>query len=103
MHTLVVPPAAQRDNDAVQMSSSWIAENGLHCSINVGLWHKNGKPELFAWGILLADVVRHRSNAMGERYGAEPQETIDTVVSGLLAELENPTSAAHGTFSAGHS
>jgi len=29
MRTLVIPPAAQRDEDSVQMLSAWIAENGL--------------------------------------------------------------------------
>ena len=29
MRTLVVPPAAQRDGEAVQMLSAWIAERGL--------------------------------------------------------------------------
>lgn len=69
MRTLVIPPAAQRDNDSVQMLSAWIAENGLHCTMNVGIWHAQGRREARAWGILLADVIRHLANAIEEQQG----------------------------------
>jgi hypothetical protein len=35
MKTLVIPPAAQRDPNSIQMISGWIAEKGLHCTLNV--------------------------------------------------------------------
>ena len=78
MKTLVIPPAAQRDEDAVQMLSAWVAEKGLHCTINVGMWNEAGRNEPAAWGVLLADVVRHH-------------------------ELDAPTSEATGSFHPGHS
>ena len=103
MQTLVVPPAAQRDENAIQMVSAWIAENGLHCTLKIGMWQENGHNETRAWGILLADMVRHISNAMQEKYGEPAGETADLIVQALLREFDEPTSAAKGGFSPGHS
>jgi hypothetical protein len=103
IRTLVVPPAAQRDDNAIQMLSAWIAEKGLHCTLNIGMWHDDGRPEAPAWGILLADVIRHIANAMREEYGAETDKTIQTVLEALNQELEAPTSKMKGGFHPGHS
>jgi hypothetical protein len=59
MRTLVMPPAARRDEHAIQMLIAWIAEKGLHCTMNAGMWHDEGRSEARSWGILLADVIRH--------------------------------------------
>jgi hypothetical protein len=103
MRTLVIPPAAQRDEDAVQMLTAWIAENGLHCTLNVGMWQAQGKSEAVAWGILLADVIRHLANAIKDEGGVEVEATIAQVVQSLVAELDVPTSEAKGGFHPGHS
>lgn len=101
MRVLVVPPAAQRDESAVQMLTAWIAEEGLHCTLNIGMWHNDGQPEGERWGVLLADVIRHVANAMHEEHGADPAQTISTVVASLLNEIEEPTSNADGGFHPG--
>ncbi len=103
MQTLVVPPAAQRDANSIQMLSAWIAENGLHCALKIGMWKEQGSNESRAWGILLADAVRHISNALQEQYGAPATETAGAIVAALSAELEEPTSKAVGGFPPGHS
>jgi len=102
MRTLVIPPAAQRDEDAVQMISAWIAEKGLHCALNIGMWEANGKPEAAAWGILLADLVRHLANASQEEHGVDVDKTIEKVVKSLHDELNEPTSKVKGGFHPGH-
>lgn len=84
MRALVIPPAAQRDENAIQMLSAWVAERGLHCTMNVGMWSAQGRDEPAAWGTLLADVIRHLSNAMAEESGAAPAATISAIVDGLL-------------------
>jgi len=76
MRTLVVPLAAQRDESAIQMLSAWIAENGLHCTMNVGMWRADGRDEPAAWGILLADVVRHLAHAIQSEHGEDSTVTI---------------------------
>ena len=103
MKPLVVPPAAQRDASSIQMLSAWIAESGLHCSIKVGMWKEQGHDEAKAWGILLADVVRHISNAVQEEHGVPSVETSDGIMRALSAEFEEPTSDATGSFSPGRS
>jgi hypothetical protein len=103
MRTLVVPPAAQRDENAIQMLSAWIAESGLHCTLNIGMWEKDGQHEAPAWGILLADVIRHIANAMRDEYGTDVDKTIEVVVNSLQRELDNPTSKVKGGFHPGHS
>jgi hypothetical protein len=85
------------------MLSAWIAEKGLHCVVNVGKWHAEGRNEAAAWGILLADVIRHLGNAMCEECGVEASATVTEVTQSLLAELESPTSPVRGSFHVGHS
>jgi hypothetical protein len=103
MKPLVIPPAAQRDENSVQMLSAWIAEKGLHCTLNIGFFEGAGHIEGKAWGILLADLVRHIGNAMAEERGTPPAETMAAVVSSLNSELDLPTSSAVGEFHVGHS
>ena len=102
MRTLVIPPAAQRDENAIQMLSAWIAEKGLHCTLNIGMWHAEGRAEAPAWGILLADVVRHIANAIEEEHGTDRHRTVETIVNAMSTELDAPTSKATGGFHPGH-
>jgi len=102
MKPLVIPPAAQRDENAVQMLSAWIAEKGLHCTMNVGMWHASGQNEPAAWGVLLADVVRHLANAMQAERGIDTATSIENIVDSFLEELNDPSSAASGAFHPGH-
>ena len=78
------------------MLSAWIAEQGLHCTLNIGFFESAGHVEPKAWGILLADLVRHIGNALAEDRGTPAHETIAAVVSSLQSELDVPTSAAVG-------
>lgn len=102
MKPLSVPPAAQRDEGTVQMLGAWIAEKGLHCSINIGMWQDGGQDEPAAWGILLSDVIRHIAAAMHDRCGAHKPDTISAIVDSLHAELDEPTSGTEGSFEHGH-
>ena len=103
MKPLVVPPAAQRDERSIQMLSAWIAENGLHCTLNVGFWRGHGRDEARSWGIFLADVVRHIGNAIQEEQGIASDRTVQSILESFNVELENPTSDVIGGFSPGHS
>ena len=103
MRTLQIPPAAKRDEDAIQMLTAWIAESGLHCTMNVGMWSAAGRNEPAAWGILLADVVRHLANAIESEQGIDRSDVIAEIVDSFQNELESPTSEATGDFHPGHS
>jgi hypothetical protein len=102
MKPLVIPPAAQRDENSVQMLSAWIAERGLHCTLNIGFLEAAGHTEAKAWGILLADLVRHIGNAVAEERGTQANETVTAVFAAIHSELDRPTSNAVGEFHVGH-
>lgn len=103
MKPLSIPKAAQQDENAIQMLSAWIAEEGLHCALNIGMWQDDGRDEAGAWGILLADTIRHIASAMREGYGHSTPDTIAAVLESLHAELGEPTSSTRGEFVHGHS
>ncbi len=103
MHTLVIPPAAQRDEKSIQMLSGWIAEQGMHCTINIGFFDGQGHKETEAWGIFLADVVRHIANAWADERGVAPDDSVAAILHSLNAELDAPTSKVSGEFHPGHS
>lgn len=103
MTPLVIPPAAQRDERSIQMLSAWIAERGFHCTLNIGFFDGQGHNEAEAWGVLLADLVRHIGNAWAEKGGAPVAQTIEAVMASLNSELDVPTSNAAGEFHVGHS
>src|SRR5687768_15166381 len=103
MTPLVVPPAALRDDNSIQMISVWIAEKSLHSSLKIGMWKESGKNEVPAWGTLLADTIRHIANALQEEYGYSKPETIATILESLHNQLADPTTDVHGQFQHGHS
>jgi len=103
MLPLAVPLAALRDDNAIQMLSAWVAEQGLHCTMKVGMWHAEGRCESASWGILLADVVRHLANALQSEIGTNADDSVDQIVESLLQELNAPTSEVSGAFTPGHS
>ena len=99
MKELVIPPPAKRDSNSIEMIRAWIAEKGLHCTLNIGVYRDNGKhDEGKAWGIMLADVVQHVAHAMSERYGDDPEKTKREIVRSFAKELQIPTSGADGYF-----
>ena len=94
---LPVPPAAFDDPEAGEMIRVWIAAGGLHCSLNIGRY-KPYEREEEAWGTVLADVIRHVSNAMAERYGTNKVDTVNKIYDWLTTELYEPTTDHSGSF-----
>lgn len=96
---LVIPPAALADGRAVEMLRVWIADGGLHCTLNIGHWEaQSGVEEDLAWGRVLADAIRHIANALHADRGIEPGETIRRLFQALEGELDVPTTAHRGRF-----
>ena len=96
---LTIPPAAERDEKAMEMVRGWIAESGLHCTLNVGHWHNNSDiDERRAWGIMLADMARHIANAMHDMAELDPQISLQKVVAAFNEEIAKPTSEHSGEF-----
>jgi hypothetical protein len=95
---LPIPPEANRDPRSAEMLRAWIANKGLHISLNIGVWRKQGISEERAWGIMLADVIRHVANSIHESESLDREETIRAIKRQLDAELDEPTSPHRGSF-----
>ncbi|HEX6119963.1 MAG TPA: DUF5076 domain-containing protein [Dongiaceae bacterium] len=98
MRECIIPEPALRDQDSVEMIRVWIAEKGLHCTINVGMYEKHRVPEAEAWGMILADVTRHVADALRTRHGTDVAVTVDRIRESYLTELDSPTSETKGGF-----
>jgi hypothetical protein len=100
---LPVPGAAIADPKSAEMIRAWIAKQGLHCSLNIGVWGADsGVDERKAWGILLADVARHVANALATE-GVAQADSVALIRDSFLGELDSPTSGASGDFVEGPS
>jgi hypothetical protein len=98
MDILPITQPALRDEKSIQMLSAWIAEEGLHCSMNIGFFEENGHVETEAWGTVLADVIKHIANARNEESGANVSDSIQSILDALQEELYDPSSEAEGEF-----
>lgn len=99
MKELTVPPAGLRDPNALEMLRVWIAEKELHCTLRAGLYQDGTSvPEAEAWGVILADAIRHISIALEVRYGIGRSKTVEEIKWFLLKELGEPSSAVYGAF-----
>jgi hypothetical protein len=94
-HELPIPPIAQRDKNSREMIRAWVADEGLHCSLNVGL---SGDGEGTAWGIVLSDVARHVSDAIGKGDRGKRESILAEIQAAFEREMEKPTSLTKGSF-----
>lgn len=92
-----IPEAAERDSDAIEIISAWIASRGLHCSMKIGLYeHRDDIDERRAWGIVLADIARHAAHGLSEFYHFDEEEALSRIMEGMKDELAEPTSPIRG-------
>lgn len=95
---LPIPGLAISDAKSVELMRAWIAQQGLHISLMIGAWdHTPTIDERKAWGIVLADAVKHIADAL-VREGKERIETVAAIRASFLAELDRPTSSSDGDF-----
>jgi hypothetical protein len=85
------------------MVRSWIAEGDLFVVLNIGFWEQpeRGIDEREAWGMLMADMVRHIANAHEEEYGRDKRETLNLIREAFEREIVKPTSSHSGKFAGG--
>lgn len=98
MHEMPIPDAAFGDESSVEVIRVWIADAGLHCSLNIGIYDGAGVDESTAWGIILADATKHIAMAMAARYGLDADTVTRQVVETYLSEIGDATSGADGDF-----
>lgn len=90
---LLIPPAALDDPKSGELLRAWIANHGLHCTLNVHVWDDAGN-----WGIMLADVARHVANAKHDLDGSDRHEIVRRIRELFDAELDSPTDKPSGDF-----
>jgi hypothetical protein len=97
MDALGIPPAALRDTDALELARVWIAEQGLHCSLKVGLYAGDGvSRETAAWGIILADLAGHVADALSAEGMGSRADLLDALAESFNDEVAAPSSARTG-------
>lgn len=99
MKAIGIPPAALEDANAVEMARVWVAQQGLHCVLNVGIYRDSAYREATAWGVILADLARHAADALVGS-GDEPDvaAALEEIRRSFIAEIGEPTSPASGAF-----
>ena len=50
--------------------------------------------EPFVFGMVLVDLINHGAMAFAQAKGMDPTEAHQTILQGLMAELQNPTDGA---------
>jgi Domain of unknown function (DUF5076) len=97
---LVIPEPAYRDPDSKEMIRAWIAEEGLHITLRIGMWSEQKLPftEAECWGTLFADAAYHVSAALQKERGIDPKVSIAQIRARFLEEIDAPTSDHPGDF-----
>ena len=94
----VIPDAALRDPNSMEMLRVWIAERQLWCSLRIGFYRERGMDEPSAWGTILADAASHIANALAESENLDRSETLQKIQQVFGKELGSPTSSVSGEF-----
>jgi Domain of unknown function (DUF5076) len=85
---LMIPPGAANDPKAFELVRAWVAQGDLHVSLQMGGWD-----DPTAWGVVLADLVRHVARFYAEQKQLPPEETIQRVRDAMDAELDGEEEA----------
>lgn len=87
---LLIPAAAKSDPGSFELLRVWVANNDQHVSLRVGVW-----ADPAAWGIMLADLVKHVVNSYEQDSALDRAATLQRIKAALEAELasatDNPT------------
>lgn len=94
---LPIPPQALTHR-SVEVIRVWLANQQQHIVLNIGFWEERGVDERAAWGIVIADMIRHIADAHQAEYGYDPQETTAYIRKAFEAEMDAPSSDRVGEF-----
>ncbi len=89
-HQLLIPEAARKNQESLEILRVWIAGEQQHVSIRVGMWEDPA-----SWGIMLADLARHVANSYQDK-GFDRTKTLRRIQAALDAELSSPTDEPSG-------
>src|SRR4051812_40218515 len=97
---LPIPETCYRDTDSLEMIRAWIADAGMHVSLNIGVWDRPDSEytEAASWGILLADLAHHVANALQETNGVDREASLQEIKELFLSQLKKPSTEHPGAF-----
>ncbi len=98
MTSLPKPPDATSDPEAVEVMSAWIANESLHIVLKQAFFRNRNFEEEWAWGVLLADTMRHLANAIADERGDDATDVLEGIHEALETELAKATSQIKGSF-----
>jgi len=99
MKAIGIPPAALADPKAVEMARVWVAQEGLHCVLNVGTYRDSKFREATVWGVMLVDMARHIADAMlANGVEQDAAQALAEIRRSIAMELDDPTSPTTGEF-----
>jgi hypothetical protein len=90
---LDAPPIANTDSNATEILRAWASNQGLYISLRSETWEDSA-----AWGIAIADIIRHLADAYEITQSVEKPVTIERILSLVHAELDAPTDTPTGKF-----
>lgn len=88
---LTIPPAAADDPKAFELVRAWVAGGDLHVSLQMGGWD-----DPTAWGVVLADLMRHVARFYAEQKHLQPEGTIERIRDAMDGELDGEEESPEG-------
>jgi hypothetical protein len=89
---LRIPDGAVDDPKAFEVARVWVAHGAEHVTLRFDAWKKPA-----AWGIVLADLMRHLVNAYEQDMGLDRGATFQQIKAEFEAEIESPTDRPTGS------
>ena len=89
---LRIPDSAVDDPKAFEVARVWVAHGAEHVTLRFDAW-KNPA----AWGVVLADLMRHLVNAYEQDMGLDRNATFRQIRAGFEAEIDPPTDKPTGS------
>ena len=88
---LEIPRGVASDPKAFELVRAWVAQGDLQVSLEMGGWD-----DPTAWGVVLADLVRHVARFYAEQKQLDPERTIARVRDAMDAELDGEEDSSEG-------
>jgi hypothetical protein len=85
-HELAPPPDAIANDEAKEFLRAWAVNDGIHVSLLPQAWRHPA-----AWGIILADIVRHVADGYHQADGRDKAKAMQEIMALLIAEFQAPT------------
>ncbi|WOO41138.1 DUF5076 domain-containing protein [Rubellicoccus peritrichatus] len=91
---LIIPPASEDAKEAIEVLRAWVIDKELHCSIAPEIW----KDDPGCWGIVLADVANHISDALEQSEKLNKEQVLSSIRDMFNRELQSPTDTPSGDY-----